>query len=117
MALEAGGLIMVPHFSFPDEQRTGTPIDEYFALFPFLTLQMQKVIQFEKDGPELKKTRNRYEKRYRPGKDDGILDSHYVSWLYFDLRFGKGRRTIAERVLDDPMTARLVAPRPTRPTH
>jgi hypothetical protein len=74
---------------------------------------MQKVIQFEKDGPELKKARNRYEKRYRPGKDDGILDSHYVSWLYFDLRFGKSRRTIAERVLDDPMTARLVEPGPT----
>jgi len=104
---------MAPDFSFPDEQRTGTPIDEYFALLPFLTLQMQKVIQFEKDGPELKKARNRYEKRYRPGKDDGILDSHYVSWLYFDLRFGKSRRTIAERVLDDPMTARLVEPGPT----
>ena len=104
---------MAPDFSFPDEQRTGTPIDEYFALLPFLALQMQKVIQFEKDGPELKKARNRYEKRYRPGKDDGILDSHYVSWLYFDLRFGKSRRTIAERVLDDPMTARLVEPGPT----
>jgi hypothetical protein len=104
---------MAPNFSFPDEQRTGTPIDEYFALLPFLTLHMQKVIQFEKDGPELKKARSRYEKRYRPGKDDGILDSHYVSWLYFDLRFGKSRRTIAERVLDDPMTARLVEPGPT----
>jgi len=23
---------MAPDFSFPDEQRTGTPIDEYFAL-------------------------------------------------------------------------------------
>src|SRR4030043_887057 len=107
MALAAGGMIMAPDFFFPDEQRTGTPIDEYFALLPFLALHMQKVIQFEKDGPELKKARSRYEKRYRPGKDAGILDSHYVSWLYFDLRFGKSRRTIAERVLDDPMTARL----------
>jgi hypothetical protein len=102
-----------PDFSLPVDQRTRTPMDEYFALLPFLALHMQKVIQFEKDGPELKKSRNRYEKRYRPGKDDGILDSHYVSWLYFDLRFGESRRTIVERVLDDPITARLVEPGPT----
>src|SRR4030065_1685507 len=101
MARAAGGLIMAPHFSFPDEQRTGTPIDEYFALLPFLTLHMQKVIQFEKDGTELKKARSRYEKRYRPGKDDGILDSHYVSWLYLELGFGKNHRTSTDLVLED----------------
>jgi hypothetical protein len=100
-------------FFLPDEERTGTPLDEYFALLPFLALHMQKIIQFETDGPELKKARRSYEKRYRPGKDDGILDSHYMSWLFSDLRFGKSRRTIVERVLDDPMTSRLVEPGPT----
>jgi len=102
-----------PDFSIPEDQRTGTPIDEYFALLPFLALHMQKIIQFEKDGPELKRARGRYEKRYRPGKDDGILDSHFMSWLFFDLRFGESRKTIVERVIDDPMTARLNEPGPT----
>ncbi len=80
---------------------------------PFLALHMQKIIQFEKDGPEFKKARNSYEKRYRPGKNDGILDSHFMSWLFFDLRFGPSRKTILERVLDDPLTARLNEPGPT----
>lgn len=97
----------------PDDQRTGTPIDDYFELLPFLALHEQKIVQFEADGPELKKARNRYERRYRPGEDGGLLDSHYMSWLYFDLRFGKSRKTIVERVLDDPMTARLSEPGPT----
>lgn len=103
----------VPDFSLPEDQRTGTPIDEYFALMPFLGLHMQKIIQFEKDGAELKKARNQYERRYHPGKNDGILDSHYVSWLYFDLRFGANRKTIVERVMDDPIMAKLVEPGPT----
>ena len=96
----------------PEDQKTGTPMDEYFALLPFLALHEQKIVQFDQDGPELKKARNRYEKRYRPGEDGGLLDSHFLSWLYFDLRFGKSRRTIVERVLDDPLTAKLVDPGP-----
>lgn len=102
----------MPDFSLPEDQRTGTPIDEYFALMPFLALHMQKIIQFEKDGAELKKARNQYERRYHPGKNDGILDSHFMSWLLFDLRFGENRQTVAERVIDDPMTARLAEPGP-----
>jgi hypothetical protein len=97
----------------PDDQRTGTPIDEYFVLLPFLGLHEQKIIQFEKDGPALKKDRNQFEKRYRPGREDGLLDSHYMSWYLFDHRFGPSRATIVERVLADPMTAKLVEPGPT----
>jgi hypothetical protein len=36
-----------------------------------------------------------------------------MSWLYFDLRFGESRMTVAERVLNDPLTAKLVDPGPT----
>jgi len=100
-------------FRIPDDQLTGTPFDDYFVLLPFLAIHEQKIIQFDADGPELKKVRNRYETRYRPGADGGLMDSHYMSWLYFDLRFGKSRRTIVERVLDDPLTAKLADPGPT----
>ncbi len=102
-----------PEFRIPDDQRTGTPLDDYMELFPLLTLHEQKIIQFEPDGGELKKARQNYEKRYRPGEDDGLMDSHYISWLYFDLRFGGSRKTIVERVLDDPMTHKLFEPGPT----
>ena len=97
----------------PDDQRTGTPMDDYFVLLPFLAIHEQKIIQFDPDGPELKKARKNYKKRYHPGEDGGLMDSHYMSWLYFDLRFGKSRRTIVERVLDDPLTAKLSEPGPT----
>lgn len=100
-------------FTIPDDQLTGTPFDDYFVLLPFLAIHEKKIIQFDADGPELKKARNRCESRYRPGEDGGLMDSHYMSWLYFDLRFGKSRRTIVERVLDDPLTAKLTDPGPT----
>jgi len=97
----------------PDDQMTGTPMDEYFFLLPFLAIHEQKVTRFEKDGPEYKKARHQVEKRYRPGAEDGILDSHFMSWLYFDHRFGKSQKTLAERVLEDPLIAKLVEPGPT----
>jgi hypothetical protein len=92
---------------------TGTPLDAYNALLPLLAINERKIVQFDPDGPELKKARKSYEKRYRPGENGGLLDSHYVSWLYFDLRFGKDRRTLVERVLEDPLIAKLVEPGPT----
>jgi hypothetical protein len=98
---------------FPEEERTGTPMDAYFGLLPVLGITEQRIIRFGEDGRELKKARNSYERRYHPGRDDGILDSHYVSWLNFDLRFGPSRKTIVERVIEDPLMARLGEPGPT----
>ena len=72
-----------PDFSIPENERTGTPMDEYFALLPFLGLQMQKIIQFEKDGPELKRARSRYEKRYRPGKDEELGTGRRWNVLFY----------------------------------
>jgi hypothetical protein len=97
----------------PEDRLSGTPLDEYSRLLPLLALYEGKIVQFETDEPELKKARKAYEKRYRPGDDGGLLDSHFMSWLYFDLRFGPSRKTLIERVLDDPMTAKLVEPGPT----
>jgi hypothetical protein len=103
----------LPDFLLPDDQRSGTPFDDYSELLPLIALYEHKIVQFEAEGPELKKARKNYEKRYRPGEKGGLLDSHFLSWLYFDLRFGGSRKTIIERVLDDPMTAKLVEPGPT----
>jgi SEC-C motif len=108
--LDAGS---VADLLIPDDQLSGTPLDEYTQLLTALAFFERKIVLFEADGAELKKARKTYEKRYRPGEDGGLLDSHYMSWLYFDFRFGSSRRTVVERVLDDPMTARLVEPDPT----
>ncbi len=99
-------------FLIPREELSGTPLDEYTQLLPLLALYEGKIVQFEPDGAELKRARKAYEKRYRPGEDGGLLDSHFMSWLYFDLRFGPSRRTVVERVLEDPMAAQLVEPGP-----
>jgi hypothetical protein len=47
-------------------------------------------------------------KRFHPGKENGLTDSFFMSWLHFDFRFGKSFQTIAERLRQDPMTASLV---------
>jgi hypothetical protein len=97
----------------PDSERTGTPFDAYMDVFPFLGLYGQKIHRFEEDGRELNKLLSQFEKRFRPGKEGGITDSFFMSWMHFDLRFGTTFQTIAERVLSDPMTARMVEPGPT----
>jgi hypothetical protein len=97
----------------PEEERTGTPLDDYFELLPMLGLIEQRILRFEPDGPELKRIKNGYEKRYHPGRDDGIMSSHHLSWLYFDLRFGPSHETIVERALEDPLIAKLREPGPT----
>ena len=101
----------------PEDQLTGTPMDEYFRLLPLLALHEERLARFEADGRELKKARTDYEKRYRPGAEDGLLDSHFMSWLYFDLRFGKSRRTLVERVIDEPQLKGLCEPGPTLLRH
>ncbi len=93
-----------------DDELTGTPLDAYHGLLPLLAITERKIIQFEKDGQEFKKAAKNSEKHYRIGKDDGLLSSHYVSWLDFDFRFGAGRKTVVERVLEDPLIAKLSEP-------
>jgi len=103
----------IDDFLSPLDEQSGTPADEYFVLLPLLALHEHKIIQFEKDGRELKKARNSAEKRLRPGTENGLLDSHFMSWYYFDFRFGAARKSITERVLEDPTTVKLIEPGPT----
>ena len=98
---------------FPPLERTGTLFDDYMEIIPLVALYEQRVMDFEKDGRELKKAVSRFEKRFHPGEENGLTDSFFMSWLHFDFRFGKSFQTIAERLLQDPMTASLVEPGPT----
>jgi hypothetical protein len=97
----------------PESERTGTPYDDYMEVLSLLAIYGQKILRFDEDGRELKKAVSDFEKRFRPGKPDGLTDSLFMSWMHFDLRFGPSRKTIAERSLSDPLTGRLVEPGPT----
>jgi hypothetical protein len=82
-------------------------------IVPLIGLFEKRIMDFEADGGELKKAMSGFEKRFRPGKPDGIVDSVFLSWRYFDFRFGASRETVAERCLGDSLTAKLNEPGPT----
>ncbi len=95
------------------EFRTGTPLDAYFEILPAVAIYSEMIAKFEPDGRELRKRVSAFEKCFRPGEPGGILDSIFVSWQLFDLRFGPSRRTIIERFLADASVPRLREPAPT----
>jgi len=97
----------------PPSLLTGTSSDDYLQVIPLLGMYGEKILRFEKDGGELKKAVSRFEKKFRPGKIGGLTDSFFMSWMHFDFRFGESRETIAERFLEDPLTAQLMEPGPS----
>jgi hypothetical protein len=108
-----GGYIQTPESWFPPSDRTGTVWDDYMEVIPIIALYGNKIMSFDEDGREFEKAVSNFEKRFKPGEDDGIMDSVFMSWMYFDLRFGKSNETVAERFLADSMSSMLVEPGPT----
>jgi hypothetical protein len=100
-------------FSLPEELRTGTPLDDYMRLVQAVALYAQSLIQFHEDGRELKKAGDYFEKEFLPGTPFGVPDSLYMSWLHYDLRFGKAEVTVCERFLDLAAMRKLNEPGPT----
>jgi hypothetical protein len=108
-----GGFVQTPDSWFPYSERTGTLWDEYMDVFPIIAMYGRKIMDFEEDGPEFKKAVTDFEKQFRPGEKGGIIDSFFMSWMHFDLRFGISLETVAERLLSDPMISNLMEPGPT----
>jgi hypothetical protein len=108
-----GGFVQTPESWFPPSERTGTLWDDYMEVFPAVAMYGRKIMDFEEDGPEFKKAVTDFEKQFRPGEKGGIIDSYFMSWMHFDLRFGISLETVAERLLSDPMISRLNEPGPT----
>lgn len=105
-----GGYVQRPDDWFPESERTGTLWDEYIELIPVFSMYGEKIIQFEKDGKELEEAAAEFEEKFSPGEKDGILDSIFISWMYFDLRFGTSMQTVGERLLADPMMKKINEP-------
>jgi len=113
LSLPHGGYVQTPESWFPPSARTGTLWDDYMELIPIVAMYGKKVMDFDEDGKEFRKAISGFEKQFRPGEKDGITDSFFMSWMHFDLRFGKSLETVAERLLSDPMISQLNEPGPT----
>ena len=114
---EEGGFVQTPEDWFPPSERTGTLWDEYMEIIPVFAMYGQKIMQFDKDGKELKRATSDFEKHFHPGEEGGITDSFFLSWMYFDFRFGTSLETVGDRLLADPMMADLNEPGPTYIRH
>lgn len=104
-------------FSLPDDLLTGTPLDDYMLLYQGVALYAHAIAQFEAEGKILKKVETDLEKKLRPGREDGIPVSLFMSWLHFDFRFGRTRETIVERFMRSTHASRLREPGPTHLRH
>jgi len=100
----------LPDISVPEEFLTGTRLDDYMHLIEPVYMYYHGLVEFDNDRKELKKFVKDFEKKFRPGSDDGITDGLYIPWLLFDLRFGRSRKTVCERFLDDSMMKKLDEP-------
>lgn len=112
-----GGYVQRPEAWIPDSEKTGTLFDDYMDLFPIIAMYAKKIMQFDKDGKELDKAFSDFEKQFHPGEKGGIIDSFYMSWVYFDFRFGTSLETVGERLLADPQIKELNEPGPTYLRH
>jgi len=52
-----------------------------------------------KDAPWLRRQNRDFERRFRPGEDDGTPDSLHIGWLLFDVRLPAAGRTVGELFL------------------
>jgi len=112
-----GGFVQTPESWFPPSERTGTLWDDYMEVIPIIAMYGRKIMDFDEDGPEFKRAVSGFEKQFRPGEKGGIIDSFFMSWMHFDLRFGKSFETVAERLLSDPIISDLMEPGPTYIRH
>jgi len=104
-------------FSLPENMLTGTPLDDYMRLYQGVSIYAQGIGQFEEEGKILKRVESELEKKLRPGKEDGIPLSLFMSWLHFDFRFGRTRETVVERFMRSAPASRLIEPGPTHLRH
>lgn len=79
--------------------------------------KIRALIEFDPDGKELTKAGDSFEKEFAPGTPFGVPDSFYMSWLYFDLRFGRTEQTVCERFTELLIMRKLHEPGPTLLRH
>ncbi|MCM8813143.1 MAG: SEC-C metal-binding domain-containing protein [Candidatus Omnitrophica bacterium] len=99
-------------FSLPVGMQTGTLLDEYFLLLQGIGMFGQSLRQFDEERHELNAAIGSFETMFSPGSLDGVPDSIFLSWSYFDLRFGKSQKTVVERFMESGYVSQLREPGP-----
>ncbi len=100
----------MPDLSLPDDLKTGTPLDAYLELMPVISLFYQGLLEFDGDKGELERRSRDFEERFLPGTEEGVNDGLYLPWVLFDLRFGKSKKTVCERFLEDRTLGKVGEP-------
>lgn len=111
------GAKATPEFALPEHLRTGTFLDEYQFLLQPISMYYEMLLQYDDDRKELSGAEKDFERDFMPGTPDGVPDSLFMPWLYFDFRFGKTGKTVCERFLDSSWMKDLNEPGPTLIRH
>lgn len=97
-------------FLTANDLNTGTLLDDYQILFKSIAFYGQSLQGFGDDKKELNSARSDFERRFKPGTPEGVSDGLFMSWFYFDFRFGPRNKTIAERYIDEGFLKKLADP-------
>lgn len=94
-------------------EKTGTVWDDYMMLSKMVILYGQTQRQFAQDKKELNRIHSDLERRFRPGKEGGIIDSFFMTMFHFDIAYGEEQKTIIDRFLEEDIVHGLHPPGPT----
>lgn len=97
----------------PEHLRTGTYLDEYQRFVRPVADYYQMLIEYDDDRRELSGAERDFQRDFRPGLPHGVPDSLFLSWFYFDFRYGKNGKTVCERFTESSRMKDLKEPGPT----
>lgn len=98
-------------------KKTGTVWDDYMMLSKMVIFYGQTQRQFAQDKNELNRIHGDLERRFRQGKEGGIIDSFFMTMFHFDIAYGEEQKTIIDRFLEEDIVHGLHPPGPTLLRH
>ncbi len=85
----------------PEDVLTGAGVDVYFEAFRGI-LHYAEVLKSSREfGSDLRRIWKEFERKFKPGTEQGLSDSFFMNWFALDNRFGVDQRTVAERMMDE----------------
>lgn len=84
----------------PEHLRTGTFLDEYQRFLRPIADYHRMLVKYDDDRRELLGAEKDFLRDFMPGTPQGVPDSLFLPWLYFDFRYGKTGKTVCERFLE-----------------
>ena len=98
-----------------NDLQTGTLLDGYQILFKsvaFFGQALRDADDNREEKEELNAAYTDFERAFNPGKPHGVSNGMFLSWFYFDFRFGAHSKTIIERFVAEGLAEKLEDPGP-----